>query len=75
MITYYLYEETLDEGSGDALERLHSHETKSFAVAQAFLVIHPRYDGIDAYDDIKGEWHCDVTAPIEPTTEETIKGD
>lgn len=58
--TYYLYEETVDDESGQAMERLHGMLALTFNEAKELLARHPRYQGIDFYDGTL--WHFDVEA-------------
>lgn len=55
---YYLYEETIDEGSGSSMERLHGVSADFFVDAQKLLAENPRYSGIDYFNG--SEWFYDV---------------
>lgn len=44
---FKVYEETVDEGSGSVMERLHAFGFKSYREAIQFMTENPRYVGVD----------------------------
>jgi len=61
-MTYYLYEETVDDATGESVERLHGLSADTFAYARTMLDDNPRYQGIDYWDGLN--WHYDVRTEI-----------
>lgn len=59
---YLLYEETIDDGSGSVIERLHGLRVGTYEAAAAVLLNNRRYSGIDCYDG--KDWHHDVKGPV-----------